>query len=190
MFFGDIRNYTHISENLSPQAVVKMLNTYLAAVVDAIIANGGIVNKFGGDNVMAIWNAPHSQDQHAFLAVKAALEAQKKVAELQTTNHEAQPIRFGIGINTGKALAGNVGSVGRAEYTVIGDTVNLASRICSATTGGEVWIGSETYVQTKTKFKTEKLEPQSFKGKMEPVQVYRITEWNQENGITTNEYSG
>ena len=88
VLFADIRNYTGISERLSPQEVVKMLNTYLAAVVDSTIDNGGTVNKFGGDNVMAIWNAPQSQPQHALLSIKAALEAQAKVAELQLNNPE------------------------------------------------------------------------------------------------------
>ena len=149
VLFADIRNYTKISEHLSPQAVVKMLNTYIAAIVDISMQNEGIINKFAGDNVMVIWNAPQPQPGHALLGIKAALEAQKKVAELQINNPEAFPIQFGIGINTGKALAGNIGSIGRAEYTVIGDTVNLASRICSSTPGGEVWIGPETYGLSK-----------------------------------------
>jgi adenylate cyclase len=83
-------------------------------------------------------------------------------------------IQFGIGINTGEAVAGNVGSLGRAEYTVIGDAVNMASRICSATPGGEVWIGPETYRLVRDYIKAVELQPQSFKGKAEPVAVYRV----------------
>jgi adenylate cyclase len=174
VLFADIRNFTQISEQLSPEATVKMLNTYLSVVVDAVVQNDGIVNKFGGDNIMAVWNAPQSQREHALLAVKAAWEAQQKVTLLQ---HDPQlpPVKFGIGINTGKALAGNVGSIGRAEYTVIGDAVNIASRICSNTNGGEVWIGAETYHQTKDYLEIEELEPQSVKGKSAPIVIYRVT---------------
>jgi adenylate cyclase len=175
VLFADIRNFTTISEQLSPEDVVKMLNTYLSVVADAVVQHDGIVNKFAGDNIMAVWNAPQSQPEHALLAVKAAWEAQQKLAELQQRDTRPIPVQFGIGINTGIALAGNVGSVGRSEYTVIGDSVNTASRICSSTAGGEVWIGAETYNETKDYIETEKLEPQSFKGKAAPITVYRVT---------------
>lgn len=175
VLFADIRGFTRISEQLSPEAVVKMLNTYLSVVADAVVQHDGIVNKFGGDNIMAVWNAPQSQPEHALLAARAAWEAQQKLAELQQRHTQPFPVQFGIGINTGIALAGNIGSVGRTEYTVIGDSINVASRICSSTPGGEVWIGAETYNQTKDYIETEKLEPQSFKGKAAPITVYRVT---------------
>jgi class 3 adenylate cyclase len=177
VLFADIRDFTRISEQLSPEATVEMLNTYLSVVANAVIQHDGIVNKFGGDSIMAVWNAPQSQPEHALLAVKAAWEAQKKVVELQQSDRWLLPVQFGIGINTGIALAGNVGSVGRTEYTVIGDSVNAASRTCSSTPGGEVWIGAETYDQTKDYIETQKLEPQSLKGKAAPVTVYRLTAW-------------
>jgi adenylate cyclase len=177
VLFADIRGFTKISEQLSPEAIVKMLNTYLSVVADAVVKHDGIVNKFGGDNIMAVWNAPQSQPEHALLAVKAAWEAQQKLAELQQTDTQPLPVQFGIGINTGIALAGNVGSAGRSEYTVIGDSVNTASRICSSTPGGEVWIGAETYNQTKDYIETEELEPQQVKGKAAPIMVYRVTAW-------------
>ena len=175
MLFADIRGFTQISEQLSPEAIVKMLNTYLSIVADAVVQHDGIVNKFAGDNIMAVWNAPQSQPEHALLAVRAAWEAQEKLAELRQRDTRPLPVQFGIGINTGVALAGNIGSAGRSEYTVIGDSVNTASRICSSAPGGEVWIGAETYNQTKDYIETEKLEPQSFKGKAAPVAVYRVT---------------
>jgi adenylate cyclase len=177
VFFADIRNFTSISEQLSPEAIVKMLNTYLSVIADAIVKHDGIVNKFAGDSIMAVWNAPQPQPEHALLAVKAAWEAQQKVAELKQSDSQLFQVQFGIGINTGVALAGNVGSAGRTEYTVIGDSVNTSSRICSSTPGGEVWIGAETYNQTKDYIETEKLEPQSLKGKAAPIVVYRVTAW-------------
>jgi len=175
VLFADIRNFTTISEQLSPEDIVKMLNTYLSVVADAVIQHSGIVNKFAGDNIMAVWNAPQSQPEHALLAVKAAWEAQQKLAELLQRDTQPLPVQFGIGINTGIALAGNVGSAGRSEYTVIGDSVNTASRICSSAPGGEVWIGAETYNQTKDYLETEQLEPQYVKGKAAPITVYRVT---------------
>ena len=174
ILFADMRNFTRISERLSPAEVVQMLNTYLGAVIDTTMENSGIINKFAGDNVMALWNAPYSQSRHALLAVKTALEAQEKLRKLQQDKPGDIIVQFGIGINTGKALAGNVGSAGRVEYTVIGDTVNLSSRICSVTPGGEVWIGPETYAQTKEYIESEIMEPQTFKGKTAPVTVYRV----------------
>lgn len=173
--FADIRNFTQMSEQLSPEAIVKMLNTYLSVVADSVVQHDGIVHKFGGDSLIAVWNAPHDQPEHALLAVKAAWEAQRRVAELQQSDNRLVPVYFGIGVNTGAALAGNVGSVGRTEYTVIGDSINTASRICSNTPGGEVWIGPETYNQTKGFIETEELGPQSLKGKAAPIAVYRVT---------------
>jgi adenylate cyclase len=126
---------------------------------------------------MAVWNAPQSQPEHALLAVKAAWEAQQKLAELRQRDNRPFPVQFGIGINTGVAVAGNVGSAGRSEYTVIGDSVNTASRICSSTPGNEVWIGPETYNQTKDYVETEQLAPQSLKGKEAPIVLYRVTAW-------------
>jgi adenylate cyclase len=175
VLFADIRGFTRISEQLSPEAVVNMLNTYLSVVADAVVHHDGIVNKFAGDNIMAVWNAPQSQPEHALLAVRAAWEAKEKLAELRQRDARPLPVQFGIGINTGVALAGNIGSAGRSEYTVIGDSINTASRICSSTPGGEIWIGAETYNQTRDHIETEQLEPQQVKGKAAPISVYRVT---------------
>jgi len=177
VLFADIRGFTRMSEQMSPEAIVNMLNTYLSIMIDRVLRNDGMVNKFAGDNIMAVWNAPYSEEGHAQLAVKAAWEAQQEIIRLQESDPSLPKVQFGIGINTGEALAGNVGSLGRAEYTVIGDAVNLASRICSATPGGEVWVGPETYHQAADYLQVEELEPQTFKGKVEKVVVYRVIGW-------------
>ena len=174
-FFADIRNFTTISEQLSPEAVMQMLNTYLSVIADAVVQHHGIVNKFVGDNIMAVWNAPQSQPDHALMAVEAAWDAQRRLTELRQRDNRSLPVRFGIGVNTGMAVAGNVGSAGRSEYSVIGDSINTASRICSSTPGDEVWIGAETYNQTKDYIEVETLEPQSVKGKAAPITLYRVT---------------
>ena len=177
VLFADMRNFTAASEKMTPEAIVDMLNTYLSIIIDSVLENGGMINKFAGDNVMAVWNAPQLQTDYARLAVKSACEAQEKIAELQKDDTSPDKVQFGIGINTGDAVAGNVGSAGRAEYTVIGDAVNLASRICSAAPGGKVWIGPETYRQAADYLEVEEMDPQTFKGKAEPVVVYQVIGW-------------
>jgi adenylate cyclase len=174
VLFADIRGFTEICEQMLPGDVVTMLNNYLSIMVQRIIDNGGMINKFAGDNIMAVWNAPQFQTDHARLAVKAAWEAQQAIIERQRDDPSLRRVQFGIGINTGEALAGNVGSTGRAEYTVIGDAVNMASRICGAAPGGETWVGPETYSQVMDYVEVEELEPQSFKGKAGLIAVYRV----------------
>jgi adenylate cyclase len=174
IMFADIRGFTKMSETMTPKEIVNMLNAHLGVAIDRVLANGGMVNKFAGDNIMAVWNAPQPQEEHARLACKAACEIQHDLAELQEKDLSLPRAQFGIGINTGPVVAGNVGSSGRTEYTVIGDAVNLASRICSATPATEIWIGPETYRQTKEQAECITLALQSFKGKAEQVQVYRL----------------
>jgi len=175
VLFADMRGFTKMSERMSPEEVVHVLNTYLSIAIERVIANNGIINKFAGDNIMGVWNAPQTQKEHAFFAVKAAWESQHEMMKIQQEDEALPKVQFGIGINTGDAVAGNLGSAGRVEYTVIGDSVNLASRICSAAAGGEVWIGPQTYQQVKDYIAVEQLEPKSFKGKEEAVTVYKVT---------------
>jgi adenylate cyclase len=174
IMFADIRGFTKLSEQLSPSEIVTMLNAYLSVMIERVLENGGMVNKFAGDNIMAVWNAPEPQKEHALLAAKAGWEAQQAIVDVQKKEPSLPRAQFGIGINTGLAVAGNVGSSGRSEYTVIGDAVNLASRICSATPGGEVWLGPETFRQANEKIEAIALEPQEFKGKSERVIVYKL----------------
>jgi adenylate cyclase len=106
--------------------------------------------------------------------VKTAIESQEAIHELNQKLSDLSPVEFGIGINTGEAVAGSVGSKGRAEYTVIGDAVNIASRICSAAPKGRVWIGGQTFAKVRERVIASKLEPQYFKGKEEALTVYEV----------------
>jgi len=178
VLFTDIRGFTQLSEQMPPDEIVNMLNQYFSVIIDRILANDGMINKFAGDNIMAVWNAPQSQPDHALLAVRAATQSQQAINEMQQQNPDLPQVQFGFGINTGPAIAGNVGSAGRLEYTVIGDAVNLASRLCGAAPGGEVWISDQTYEQGKEEISAKALEPQYFKGKKEAVPVYQV-EWRQ-----------
>ncbi|MFC1998423.1 CHASE2 domain-containing protein [Chloroflexota bacterium] len=174
VFFADLRGFTKLSSGLEPPQVVDLLNSCFEVMIDLIQANDGMINKFVGDNIMAIWNAPQNQPKQAYLAVKAAIECQKAMAEVNEVATDIGPLEWGIGINTGIATAGSIGSKGRLEYTVIGDTVNLASRFCGGAPGGKVWIGPQTYERVKDKVKATALTPQSFKGKEEAIVVYDV----------------
>ncbi len=174
VLFADVRGFTQMSEKMDPEAMVNTLNTYFSIIIERVLENNGMVNKFAGDNIMAVWNAPQDEPQHARLAIKAALESQALILLAQEKDPSLPKIKFGFGINSGEALAGNIGSSGRAEYTVIGDAVNLASRICSATPGGEVWAGSRTFEQAKDHLEACEAGQHVFKGKTEKELVYRM----------------
>ena len=182
VLFADIRGFTSMSEQMDPEALVETLNCYLGIVIERILANGGMINKFAGDSIMAVWNAPQDQLEYAKLAVKAAVESQQAISNIPLEDSETR-VQFGIGINTGSVLAGSIGAEGRCEYTIIGDAVNLASRLCSSAPGGQIWIGSQTYEMVKDIVNVERLEPQYFKGKIEPVTVYRVLGLRSEGGV-------
>ena len=131
VLFSDIRGFTSMSENLSPAEVSEILNEYFTEMEPIITKYNGIINKFIGDAVMAIFGEPIQDKKHAQNAVKCAFAMLEKVKELQRKwASEGKPkIEIGVGINTGEVFVGNIGSINRMEYTVIGDTVNLASRL-------------------------------------------------------------
>jgi len=172
--FADVRGFTTISEEIHPEELVKALNVYLSIVIEAVIKYEGIINKFGGDSVMAVWNVPIECEEHALLAIKAAVSAQRAIRELQEKESTIVKMEFGIGINTGKAIAGNMGSEDRLEYSVIGDAVNTAARLASTAPAGKVWIGANTYAQVRDCIQAKPLTPLSVKGKHEPIQAYEV----------------
>jgi len=171
VLFADIRGFTALSETMTPSELVGLLNRLFEVIVASIWQNGGIVNKFLGDAVVAFWNAPGQQADHAFMACRAAMAAQ---ARLETLTPSGPAARFGFGINTGSALAGNVGTAGRLEYTVIGEPVNTVARLSQAAGGGEIWIGEGTHKLVHGRVEAEELPPQHLKGMAGPVTVYRL----------------
>ncbi len=172
--FADVRGFTSVSEKIPPEELVRALNTYLSIIITAVLKYDGMINKFGGDSVMAIWNVPIENKGHALSAIKAAIYAQRAIAEWQEKETTLPKMEFGIGINTGEAVAGNMGSEDRLEYSVIGDTVNTAARLASAAPGGKVWIGANTFKQAKDDVTTKPLDPLTVKGKREPVEAYEV----------------
>ena len=178
--FSDIRGFTPISEKYkgNPEALTKLINRFLTSMTDIIIKNGGTIDKFMGDCIMAFWNAPLDNNKHRQLAVKSAIEMQIELALLnvQLVAEGLPQINIGIGINTGEALVGNMGSRQRFDYSVIGDAVNLASRLesSSKTLGKTLVIGEDTRHSIETVYPFEYIDSITVKGKTEKIKVYTI----------------
>jgi class 3 adenylate cyclase len=175
--FIDIRDFTQMSESTSPDEVLQMLNEYFEMVVDVVFRYEGTVDKFIGDEIMVIWGAPVPHEDDPIRAVQAALEV---LEALQAFNRErlrhAKPeIRIGVGINTGKLVAGYIGSSQTMSYSVIGDTVNTASRLCAAAAPGQILVSEPTYRLLGGRFEAREIEPVRAKGKHDPIRVYAIS---------------
>ena len=172
IFFSDIRGFTSISEKLKPEKLVYLLNNYLTKMTEIVMKNKGTVDKFIGDAIMAIWNAPLDEKDHAILACKTAVEQIKELKELKSK----LKFEIGIGVNTGEAIVGNMGSEERFDYTAIGDNVNLASRVESLTKvyGVNIIVSETTYNKVKSEFKFRKLDRVKVKGKIIPIEIYEL----------------
>lgn len=170
VLMADLSGFTPFSESSTPEAVVHMLNTFYGAIVPVILDQGGTVVQFVGDAVMALFNAPTHQPDHALRAARAGLELQRVVAET-AREHPGWP-RFRVGVNTGPALVGNVGAQQMRNYTAIGDTTNLAARLESLAEPGTVVIGSLTYAQLGPRAQVRSRGTLTVKGRSEPVTCY------------------
>jgi len=175
VLFADIRGFTSISENLPPSEVVDILNQYLDSMEAQVFEQRGTLDKYTGDGMMVLFGAPLEQPDHARRAVRAALGMQQAAAEVSQRRGEAQwKMAYGIGIATGPAVVGHIGSQRRLDYTAIGDTVNLASRLEGQAPPGAILINQATYEAVKDVAIVEALEPVTVKGKARPVVVYRV----------------
>jgi len=176
IFFSDIRGFTPMSETMSPDDVATLLTEYFTEMVDLVFEHSGSLDKFMGDAIMALWGAPIAHEDDADRAMKCALD---QLAALEKMNvkwkEKGRPdIKIGIGINFGEVFAGNFGSDRRLEYTVIGDAVNTASRLCSNAGANEILISETFYKALKHPPKVEALEPMQVKGKSKKVPVYKV----------------
>ena len=176
VLFLDVRGFTTISEKLGPSEVVALLNEYFDVVVDRVAAHGGTVNKFIGDAAMCIWGAPKPAEQAERSAVLCALEIQSRAAQLsgERKRRGLTTVGFGIGINAGEAVAGNLGAAKRLEYTVIGDAVNLAQRLESQARAGEVLVSQRVYEKVASDVEAVPRDPVKLKGKSKPVPLWEI----------------
>lgn len=172
ILFADIRGFTSFCEKQDSEEVVSILNKLLEAATTAIFEQDGTVDKYIGDAVMVFFNAPQDQPDHADRAVKAAL----RLVELVSEASRKLPIKlsFGVGINTGEAVIGNIGSTKRLEYTAIGDSVNIASRVCSLAGPDEVLITENTLKKLNDNYKIEFIGESQVKGKTEKIRLYKV----------------
>ena len=178
VFFSDIAGFTSISEKMEPDKLVNFLNRYLDYMTDIILNYKGTLDKYEGDAIMAFWGAPVSMEDHAVNTCMAALENQKKLAEFrkECEKENLPPINIRIGINTGDVIVGNMGSNVRFDYTVMGDTVNLGSRLegINKQYGTEIIISEFTYEQVKDSFICRELDQIRVKGKEQPIRIYEL----------------
>lgn len=177
LIFVDIRGFTTLSEKLQPEQVIQFLNEYLDVCTKAVFKFNGTLDKFIGDGVMAMFGAPVRYDNHAEMAVRAALEMKKQTAMLEERLMEKLgfTVRFGIGINCGPAIVGNIGSEElRLDYTAIGDTVNLAARLESNAKPGQILISEHIYERVRELFEIESMGEIKVKGKELPVTIYQV----------------
>ncbi len=186
IFFSDIRGFTGMSEQLTPEEVVVMLNEYMTRMVAIIRAHGGIVDKYVGDAIMAIWGVPFEQPDDTYRAVKACLGMREDLSKLNELRlSRGQPvIKIGMGLNRGPVIAGNIGSTEKMEYTVIGDAVNLASRIESMTKeyGSDFLASSSVYEAVQPSFVWEHCKSTKVKGKSTAIEVFKVSGYVSDTG--------
>ncbi|MGH2967417.1 MAG: adenylate/guanylate cyclase domain-containing protein [Solirubrobacterales bacterium] len=171
VLFADLRGYTTYAERRTPSDVVSALNAAFSAAVPVVLAEGGTVVQFMGDALMAIFDAPTPQPDHALRAARAALDMQSAVGRLAGA---ATRPRFRVGLNTGPALVGNIGAEEVRNYSAIGDTTNLAARLQTYAAEGSVVIGASTYDLIREQAIVRPLGSPSLKGKTRPVEVYEL----------------
>jgi adenylate cyclase len=176
VLFADIRGFTSMSENMEAGEVLQMLNEYFEVMVEIVFRHEGTVDKFVGDEIMVIWGAPVKHDDDTVRAVRAALDMQKALVEFNETRKATgqRPVLTGIGINTGELVAGYIGSTRTMAYSVIGDVVNTASRICSAAKAGQIIISEDTYKLVRDHFEVIAVEPLQAKGKSKPIAAFNV----------------
>ncbi|NNN05476.1 MAG: adenylate/guanylate cyclase domain-containing protein, partial [Elusimicrobia bacterium] len=178
VYFSDIEGFTTISEKLEPEALTRLMNRYLGEMTDTILASGGTLDKYIGDAIMAFWGAPVPSADHALAACRTALANQKRLVELagEFARLGYPPVRARIGLNSGPAVIGNMGSALRFSYTALGDTVNLSSRLEGANKayGSYILISEATRAGAGAAVETRELDFVMVKGKHQPIRVYEL----------------
>jgi adenylate cyclase len=172
ILFADIRDFTKMAARMEAERVVEMLNDYFEAAVGVIFSHDGLLDKFYGDGLMAVFGPPRVSEQDAARALQAAAELHLVVRKLEPKLHE--PLRISVGLATGDVVAGHIGSTRRMDYTVIGDAVNLASRLQSAAPPSATYCDEPTYLKSGLNLPAERLQAK-IKGREDLVTVYRMT---------------
>lgn len=172
VIFCDIRGYTALSAGRDPVEVIEILNAHMTALTKIVQKHLGVINQFAGDAIMVLFGAPKSYGNDAENAVRCAWEMMQERERLNRNAKE--PLRIGIGVSTGHVVAGCIGAESRSDYTVVGEKVNLAARLCSAAIAGQILVDAETRTKTSTLGTFEPLEPLTLKGFAQPVPAFRV----------------
>ena len=176
ILFCDIRRFTALAEEMPATQVVELLNTFFSRMIQVVLAHSGTVDKLMGDSVMALFGVPRPAETDPLRAVRCALDMHQALAGLnqERAMRQQPPIEMGIGINSGSVVAGNIGSIDRMEYTVIGDNVNIAARLQGIAEAGETLISGATHNKVRNLVQAIALEPAQLKGRQHQVAVFRI----------------
>jgi adenylate cyclase len=176
ILFADIRGFTSKAEKLPPEIVVNFLNEYLTYMTRAVFKYEGTLDKFTGDGIMAIFGAPVDQKDSTLRAIKSAVEIQKEAEAINKKRIEKgeEPLYIGVGVNTGEVVVGNIGYEDRLDYTVIGDAVNLASRLVDIANGREVLIGDNAYLKVREQVVVEPVGSKRLRGRRDMVNIYKL----------------
>jgi len=176
ILFIDIVGFTHLSETMPPREINIILNRYFSRMTDIVFSYDGTLDKYIGDGLMAVFGAPMEKDDDAERATRAALEIRRQLTSMMRNTEKEKRFDIRIGLNTGRVVAGNIGSPKRMEYTVIGDPVNIASRLESIAKPNQIIIGEETCKLVKDTFKINKIGTRKVKGKSAEIMVYEVME--------------
>lgn len=174
ILFADIIGFTSLSERMPPREINMLLNQFFSRMTDIIFEYGGTLDKYIGDAIMAVFGAPMEEEGDAERAIGAALKMREDLNKMMEANSPDRQFKIRIGINTGRVVAGNIGSPKRMDYTVIGDAVNVASRLESISAANRILIGESTYKMVKDKFTIKKVGPRQVKGKTSEIMVYEV----------------
>ena len=174
VLFADLCGFTALSEGMTPPHVAMLLNSVFDKLTEIVFEFDGTLDKFMGDGMMAFFGAPSTLDGHETKAVAAAWKMRDAVARLNTDFRLQQPVRIRYGINSGPVVVGDIGSQQRRDYTVIGDTVNVASRLEGLSQPDEIIVGEPTWTAARERFEFEELPPVQVKNRKQPVQPYRV----------------
>jgi adenylate cyclase len=182
VLFADVRGFTRLAEHARPEQVVQLLNSYFSAMTEVIFAHGGTLDKYIGDGLMALFGAPTASPNDAANAVTAAVGMQRQIEALNVSlKAQGLPeISVGIGLHTGVATVGYIGSERRTEYTAIGDTVNLAARLEQNAAGGQILLSESVAEAAQHRHSLVRRQPLTVKNRTQPIQVYEI-KWEQSN---------
>jgi class 3 adenylate cyclase len=182
VLFGDLRGFTPLAETLAPEDAVDILNVFLTQVVDVVFAHNGSLDKFRGDGFMAFFGAPMRHDDDPANAVRCALALQDRIKSVAFAKFPDLRLHMGIGINTGTVIAGNIGSERRADYTVIGDEVNVAQRFESNAGPGQILVTAATYERVKGRVEVRELGVLRVSGKQDGVAAFDVLRWREGEG--------